>query len=115
MRVLVTGASRGIGRAIAVRLARPGGQVVINYLQNEEAANQTAAMVADRGAEPLIVQGNVRSERDLKVLAATLDEVDVLVHNAAVGALNPHDQLRTAHWDLTLESSARPKIGRAHV
>lgn len=108
MNVVVTGGSRGIGRAIAVRLARPGGRVVINYLQNEEAAHETAALVREKGAEPVIVQGNVRSERDLKVIARALDTVDVLVHNAAVGALRPHDEMRSSHWDLTLESSLRP-------
>jgi enoyl-[acyl-carrier protein] reductase III len=82
--------------------------VVINYLQNEEAAHGTAALVREKGAEALIVQGNVRSESDLKVIARALDTVDVLVHNAAVGALRPHDKMRSAHWDLTLESSLRP-------
>lgn len=108
MKVLVTGASRGIGRAIALHLARPGGTVVVNYLRNEEAAEAVAAEVRDRGAEALTVQANVRSEADLKELAASLDAVDVLVHNAAVGALKPYDKLRTSHWDLTLESSLRP-------
>jgi len=108
MNVIVTGGSRGIGRAIAVRLAREGGRVVINYLQNEAAAEETAALVRERGAEPVVVQGNVRSDSDLKRIAQTLDSVDVLVHNAAVGALKPHDELRSAHWDLTLESSLKP-------
>jgi len=108
MNVLVTGSSRGIGRAIAVRLARPGGRVVVNYLQNEAAAEETAAQVRERGAEPIVVQGNVRSEDDLRQLAGALEEVDVLVHNAAVGALKPFDKMRTTHWDLTLESSLRP-------
>ena len=108
MNVLVTGSSRGIGRAIAVRLAAPGGHVVINYLQDEVAARESADAVAARGATPHLVQANVRSEADLRRLAATLDRVDVLVHNAAIGALKPFDQLRAAHWDLTLESSLRP-------
>ncbi len=108
MDVLVTGGSRGIGRAIAVRLARPGGRVVVNFLQNEEAAEETAALVRERGAEPIVVQGNVRSEDDLKSIVGALDNVDVLVHNAAVGALRPHDKMRSTHWDLTLESSLRP-------
>ncbi len=108
MDVLVTGGSRGIGRAIAVRLARPGGRVVVNFLQNEEAAEETAALVRERGAEPIVVQGNVRSEDDLKSIVGALDNVDVLVHNAAVGDLRPHDKMRSTHWDLTLESSLRP-------
>ncbi|NOY27858.1 MAG: SDR family oxidoreductase, partial [Oligoflexia bacterium] len=57
---------------------------------------------------PHIVQANVRSESDLKTLAGTLPSVDVLVHNAAIGAMKPYDKLRTSHWDLTLESSLRP-------
>jgi enoyl-[acyl-carrier protein] reductase III len=108
MKVLVTGASRGIGRAIALELARPGGAVVLGYLQNEAAVAEVAAQVEARGARAIPVQGDVRSEADLKRLAGTLGELDVLVHNAAVGALKPYDALRTSHWDLTLESSLRP-------
>lgn len=108
MNILITGASRGIGRAVAARLARPGGRVVVNYLQNKAAAQQTAQLVEDAGAEAILVQGDVRSEADLKALAKALDSVDVLVHNAAVGALKPFRKLRTSHWDLTLESSLRP-------
>lgn len=108
MNVLVTGGSRGIGRAICVEMAAPGRRILINYLRNEKAAEETATMVREKGAEALVVQGNVRSEDDLKTLAAAMDPVDVLVHNAAVGALRPFDKMRSNHWDLTLESSLRP-------
>ena len=108
MNVLVTGGSRGIGRAICLALAAPGRTILVNYLRNDAAAEETAQMVRDRGANALVVQGNVRSESDLKVLAAAMDPVDVLVHNAAVGALKPHDRMRSNQWDLTIESSLRP-------
>jgi enoyl-[acyl-carrier protein] reductase III len=108
MNILITGASRGIGRAIACRLAAPGRTLVVNYLQNEAAAEETARLVRERGAEAIVVPGNVRSEPDLARLAAALGPLDVLVHNAAIGALKPWDKLRTSHWDLTLESSVRP-------
>jgi enoyl-[acyl-carrier protein] reductase III len=108
MNVLITGASRGIGRAIAAKLAGPGVRVVVNYLQNKGAAQQTADLVAAAGGEALLLQGDVRSEKDLKELARALPSVDILVHNAAVGALKPYDKMRTGHWDLTLESSLRP-------
>ena len=108
MNILITGGSRGIGRAIALRLAAPGHRILIKYLQNEDAAEATAEAVRARGAEALVLQANVRSESDLKRLAKAFDAVDVLVHNAAVGALKPYEKLRTSHWDLTLESSLRP-------
>ena len=108
MNVLVTGASRGIGRAISVALARPGGQVVINYLRNETEAAITASEVAAAGATPILVQADVRSEGDLKRLAATLPYYDVLVHNAAMGALKPAFEMRSNQWDLTMETSLRP-------
>lgn len=108
MNVLITGASRGIGAAIARRLAAPGRTILINYLQNHTAAFSVARHVEEQGGTPLVVQANVRDEEDLQRLAGTFPQVDVLVHNAAIGVLKPFDKIRTSQWDLTLESSLRP-------
>jgi enoyl-[acyl-carrier protein] reductase III len=108
MNIMVTGGSRGIGRAICVQLAAPGRRILVNYLRNEEAAEETARLVRAKGAEAIVMAANVRSEKDLRALAGAMDSVDVLVHNAAIGALRPYDKLRASHWDLTLESSLRP-------
>jgi len=108
MNILVTGGSRGIGRAICLEMAAPGRTILINYLRNDSAAEETATQVRERGAEAIVMQANVRSESDLKTLAEAMDPVDVLIHNAAVGSLRPYDKMRTNHWDLTLESSLRP-------
>jgi NAD(P)-dependent dehydrogenase (short-subunit alcohol dehydrogenase family) len=108
MNILITGGSRGIGAAIARILAAPGNRIVLNYLQNEAAAAQVAAEVTALGAEAVIVQGDVRSEPDLKRLAEAAGPLDALVHNAAVGVMKPWDKIRTSQWDLTLESSLRP-------
>lgn len=108
MNIVVTGSSRGIGAAIARRLAAPGRSILVNYLQGEEAARSVAAEVEARGARAVLVQGNVRGEEDLRRIASTFDSVDVLVHNAAIGVLKPFDKIRTAQWDLTMESSLRP-------
>src|SRR4051794_5908955 len=108
MNILVTGASRGIGAAIALELAAPGSRVVVNYLQNEAAAAEVARAVTDRGGDAVLAQGDVRSEADLKRLADIAGPLDVLVHNAAIGVLKPWDKIRTAQWDLTMESSLRP-------
>lgn len=112
MDVVVTGASRGIGRAIAVRLAQGGGRVVVNWLKEEAAAEEACQLVRDAGGEAWSFQGDVRSPDALKGLveeaSLRLGGIDVLVHNAAIGALKPMQQIRTPQWDLTIESSLRP-------
>ena len=105
MNVLITGASRGVGRAIASRLARPGGRVIVNYVRSEEAAQEVAREVEAKGAEALVIQGDVRDPKDLERLAAALPSLDALIHNAAIGVLKPYDKIRTNQWDLTMESS----------
>ncbi len=106
--IIVTGSSRGIGREIACKLAEEGDQVLINYLQNLEAAEQTATLIREKGANPIIVQGNVRDPGDLKRIAKTFDSVDIVVHNAAIGVMKDFRKIRTPQWDLTIESSMRP-------
>ena len=108
MDAIVTGSSRGIGRAIAVRLARHGGTIVVNYLVNEDKAQQTAQLVEEAGGNAVVVQANVRDPKDLERLAGTLSAYDALIHNAAIGVLKPYDKIRPNQWDLTLESSVKP-------
>ena len=106
--IIITGSSRGIGRAIAKKITTKGDRVVVNYLRNESAAKETAEFLLANGVDALVVQGNVRSEDDLKRLAGVFETVDVLVHNAAIGALKDSFKMRRNQWDLTLESSLRP-------
>ncbi len=109
MNILITGASRGIGAAIARRFAAPGNCIAVNYMKSAEAAAEVARSCEEAGATAILVPGDVRSEDDLKRLGRVFpDGVDVLVHNAAIGALKPWDKIRTGQWDLTLESSLRP-------
>jgi short-subunit dehydrogenase len=86
---LVTGASRGIGRGIAVELARAGYRVAINYAGNLEAANEALGLVRAAGGDGFIVQGDVAvaADRD-RLVAETLahfGRIDLLVNNAGVG------------------------------
>jgi enoyl-[acyl-carrier protein] reductase III len=105
--VLVTGGSRGIGRAIALRFARGGAaRVAVGYLRNDDAAEATAEELRAAGTEPVLVRGNVGSERMLEQVAA-LGPLDVLVHNAATGVVRPALETEDKHWDWTLNANAR--------
>jgi enoyl-[acyl-carrier protein] reductase III len=113
--VLVTGGSRGIGKAIALRFAELGAaRVAVGYLRNDRAAEQTAAELRALGAEPLLVRGNVSSERVARDVAA-LGRLDVLVHNAATGVIRPALEVEEKHWDWTLSANARALISLARA
>ena len=105
--VLVTGGSRGIGKAIALRFAELGAErVAIGYLRSDQAAEATAAELRELGAEPVLVRGNVSSDRVLAA-AAALGPLDVLVHNAATGVIRPALETEDKHWDWTMTANAR--------
>jgi enoyl-[acyl-carrier protein] reductase III len=112
---LVTGGSRGIGRAIALRLAREGAtRVAIGYLRNDTAAEATADELRAAGAEPVLVRGNVTSSRVLEQVAE-LGPLDVLVHNAATGVVRSALETEEKHWDWTLGANARALLALAQV
>jgi enoyl-[acyl-carrier protein] reductase III len=115
--VLVTGGSRGIGREIALRFASEGAaKVAIGYLRNDRAAEETGEELRKRGAEPLLVRGNVSSDRVAHEVAE-LGALDVLVHNAATGVIRPALEAENKHWDWTLAANARAllSLSRAAV
>lgn len=104
---LVTGGSRGIGRAIALRLAREGAtRVAIGYFRSDAAAEETAGELRALGTEPVLLRGNVASEQ-LAERVAGLGPIDVLVHNAATGVIRPALETEDKHWDWTLGANAR--------
>ena len=111
--VLVTGGSRGIGRAIALRFAELGAtRVAIGYLRNDRAAEAVAEELRAAGAEPLLVRGNVSSERVVSE-AAELGPFDAVVHNAATGVIRPALETEDKHWDWTLSANARALLSLA--
>jgi enoyl-[acyl-carrier protein] reductase III len=113
--VLVTGGSRGIGREIALRFADEGAKrVAIGYLRNDTAAEAVADELRARGAEPVLVRGNVASERVAAEVAA-LGPLDALVHSAATGVVRPALETEDKHWDWTLAANARALLSLARA
>ncbi|MGZ9816742.1 SDR family oxidoreductase [Peribacillus simplex] len=103
--VLVTGASRGIGASIARAFAREGALVIINYLQNHEAAEQVAKDCTKLGGEGWAIQGDVTSESSVKQMIDQVLEagkIDVLVNNAFKSYIFDADN-RKMSWDLKWE------------
>jgi enoyl-[acyl-carrier protein] reductase III len=113
--VLVTGGTRGIGKAIALRFASLGArQVALGYLRGDRVAEETAAELRALGAEPVLVRGNVASTRVADEVAA-LGPLDVLVHAAATGVIRPALETEDRHWDWTLSANARAFLSLARA
>lgn len=107
---LVTGGSRGIGRAIAVRLAESGASVAINYLRQATRANEVVDEIGGIGGRALAVRANVADAEDIDAMFSKLrsefGRLDILISNAASGVLRPALELTRRHWQWTMEINA---------
>jgi enoyl-[acyl-carrier protein] reductase III len=108
---LVTGGSRGIGRAICLELARRGADVALTYFRNADAAEETRDEVTALGRRAVTMRARVdTAERCAELVertAAELGGLDVLVSNAASGVARPAMEVTEHHWDWTLNTNAR--------
>jgi enoyl-[acyl-carrier protein] reductase III len=109
--VLITGGSRGIGRATALRFARGGADLVVNYLRHRTAAEDTVRELEALGARAVAVRADVGVEEDVDRLFAeagnAFGQLDVLVSNAALGTPRPAMDLKPRHWQKTLDVMGR--------
>lgn len=108
---LVTGSSRGIGKAISLRLAENGVNIVVNYVRHRRDAEETAALIEGKGARCLVVKANVANDDDVKEMFELIRQeygrVDFLVSNAASGVLKPAMELDARHWNWAMDINAR--------
>ena len=104
---LVTGASRGIGRAVALKLVELGSKVVINYSQNLEMAEQVLYEIERKGGNAFVIKADVKDSASVKSMMRTIrdkwDKVDILVNNAGIIRNELLLRLSEESWDEVLD------------
>jgi len=108
---LVTGGSRGFGRAICKRLASEGAKVIVNFRRSMTEADETVRQIKDAGGEAVNMRADVGKEDSLDKMFGQIKEefcrLDIVVANAAFGVPGELMNAKTKYWDLTMASSAR--------
>jgi len=106
---LVTGASRGIGKACATALAQRGASIVLNYVANQDAAEEAKAEFESFGSKVLIVQGNVSIEEEARNLVTVAEsefgQVDILVNNAGINRDKTVQRLTGDAWREVIDTN----------
>ena len=111
---VITGGSRGIGRAIALGFAEAGAHVLVDFYLNTAAADATCAEIAKRGVKAYAVQADVKDPEEIRRLFDAVrnhfGRVDFLVNSAASGVFRPALQLSPKHWDWAMDTNVRPLL-----
>jgi 3-oxoacyl-[acyl-carrier protein] reductase len=100
---LVTGASRGIGRAIAIALAKAGANVAVNYRTRENEAKEVCSLITSFHSHSLAIRADVSLATDVARLVKKVEQemgvVNILINNAGIGPLRSIDEITEADWD----------------
>jgi glucose 1-dehydrogenase len=105
-KAIVTGANSGIGKAIAIALGQAGGDVVVNYVQDEPAANEVVQTIAASGQRALAIKADVSNEAEVQAMfRAAIEQfgtVDILVNNAGLQRDAHIDEMTLAQWNMVI-------------
>jgi 3-oxoacyl-[acyl-carrier protein] reductase len=108
---LVTGASRGIGKAIALALGRSGLNVAVNYLANENMAKEVCGQIEAEGGRSFAVQADVSSAAQVSLLVSAVEKelgtIDILVNNAGIGRPSKLEAITEQDWDDTIAANLK--------
>jgi len=111
---LVTGASRGIGRACAEKLAACGANVAVNFLSSKEGAAETVRRVQTHGVQSVAVRADVSEAEEIQAavefVIQRFGSLDIIISNAAAGGFKPLMTVSPANWDSVLRSNAAPLL-----
>ena len=106
---LVTGASRGIGRAVAIELAKEGATVAINYAGNVVAAEEVKNIITDMGGKAMIVQADVSDEQAasemVEKVIAEFGQIDILVNNAGITRDGLFIRMKSQDWNAVINTN----------
>ena len=107
--IVITGASRGLGRALALRFAEAGFRVVVNYLHSKDSADEIVKEIFNKGGEALSFSADVRSPEDVKSIITSIYEqwgtIDILINNAAITRDNILPKLTSEDWKETIDTN----------
>ncbi|MEM8531215.1 MAG: 3-oxoacyl-[acyl-carrier-protein] reductase [Chloroflexota bacterium] len=105
---IVTGGSRGIGRAIAIELARQGARVLINYQRNAAAAQDVVTLITECGGEAIAHAADVTDQNAVQMMIECCLEhwgrLDMLVNNAGITADTPFIRMKDSHWRTVIDT-----------
>jgi len=104
---IVTGSGRGIGRAVAIKFAQEGADVVVNYTQRPDTANETAREIEKLGRQAVVVKADVSKKENVDNMVKTalerLGKIDILVNNAGISKPAMLYKMTEEEWDKVVD------------
>ena len=108
---LVTGASRGLGSAVAVGFAKEGADVIVNYNKDKESAENIARLISEIGRKAIVIRADVTKRTDIQYMItesiAAFGKVDILVNNAGINKRGWFSEITDDDWDLILNTNLK--------